>query len=423
MNEFAKHWTTASDLGLAQPRATVASHVSPEIYAAEIERIYRRLWLMIGRVEEVAQPGDFMLREVPTLNAELIVVRGKDAVVRAFYNTCAHRGVPVVHQKRGNSATFRCPYHSWLYGADGTLRSIPAEENFPCVDKAQNGLVPVHLEIWNGFIFVNFAAEPEQSLADFLGGLGELHEMLPFDRYPFHIDSDYEVAGNWKACMHTFSEGYHITSAHSRTLTPQIVNRSNPTFNFYDIRTFGPHSTLTSERNFDWQPKSPVQTYAIGQMAPSVMPLRGDDPEREFATHPSINRIGIPNFGVETITIFPNTCLQPLGGGYLWMTFWPMAPDRTLAEIKNYSSAPPANLREEFAAAYAAAAARDVLSEDFAITAQQHRGFEMGARTHQQFGENEALLRYLAAAVEHYLHHDGPFTPDSAAQKLADDEV
>ena len=105
-----------------------------------------------------------MLREVPTLKAELIVVRGKDDVVRAFHNTCAHRGVPVVHQKKGTSATFRCPYHSWLYGADGKLRSIPAQENFPCVDKANSGLVPVNLDIWNGFIFVNFADEPEQSL-------------------------------------------------------------------------------------------------------------------------------------------------------------------------------------------------------------------------------------------------------------------
>lgn len=409
MNEYAKHWTTGSDLGLPQGTATVESHVSPEIYAAEVDRIYRRVWLMIGRVEEIPGPADFMLREVPTLKAELIVVRGKDDVVRAFHNTCAHRGVPVVHQKKGTSATFRCPYHSWLYGADGKLRSIPAEQNFPCVDKANSGLVPVNLDIWNGFIFVNFADEPEQSLAQFLGGLGELHETLPFDRYQFHVTSDYDVAGNWKACMHTFSEGYHITSAHSRTLTPQIVNPGNPTFNFYDVQVFGPHSTLTSERNFDWRPKSPVQTWAISQMAPAVMPSKGDSPERDFATHPSINRIQIPNFGVETITIFPNICLQPLGGGYLWMTFWPLEAGRTLAEIRNYSGAVPTNLREEFTASWAAAAARDVLSEDFALTAQQQRGFEMGARTHQQFGENEGLLRFFAAAVDHYLHNDGPF--------------
>ena len=113
------------------------------------------------------------------------------------------------------------------------------------------------------------------------------------------------------------------------------------------------------------------------------------------------------------------------------MTFWPLEAGRTLAEIRNYSGAVPTNLREEFTAGWAAAAARDVLSEDFALTAQQQRGFEMGARTHQQFGENEGLLRFFAAAVDHYLHNDGPFEgerlPHEAAagmtQERARDEV
>lgn len=410
MNEHSGHWTTAAQLGLDRATATVESHVSPAIYAAEVDRIYRRLWLMIGRDEEIPEPGDFMLREVPTLKVELIVVRGKDGTVRAFYNSCAHRGVRVVHQPRGSALTFRCPYHSWLYGADGKLRAIPSEREFPCVDKASTGLAPVLLDTWNGFLFVNFDPQPRQGLAEFLGGLGELHATLPFERYPFNVRTHYDVAGNWKGCMHTFSEGYHITTAHSRTLTPQIVNAGNPTFNFYDIRIFGPHSTLTSERNYDWRPEKPVVTFAVGQLPPSVLPRDGGGAERDFATHPSINRIGLPNFGVETITIFPNVCLQPLGGGYLWMTFWPLAPDRTLVEVRSHSLASPGNLRQEFATAYAATAARDVLSEDFALTEQQQRGFAMGAHRHQNFGENELLLRYFARAVDHYLHDDAPLT-------------
>jgi len=415
MNEYARHWTTASQLGLDAATATVESHISPEIYAAEVDRIYRRLWLMIGREEEIPNAGDFFLRAVPTLKAELIVVRGKDGIVRAFYNSCAHRGVRVVQQARGSALTFRCPYHSWLYGADGALRAIPSEQEFPCVDKAKSGLAPVQLEIWNGFLFVNFDPQPAQSLADYLGGLGELHATLPFDRYPFHIRTDYDVAGNWKGCMHTFSEGYHITTAHARTLTPQIINSSNPTFNFYDVRIFGPHSTLTSERNYDWRPKTPVVTFAVSQLPPSTLPRVDGSEERDFVSHPSINRIGLPNFGVETITIFPNICLQPLGGGYLWMTFWPIAPDRTLVEVRSHAVVAPKTLRQEFATAYASAVNRDVLSEDFALTEQQQRGFTMGAHRHQNFGENELLLRYLAKAVDHYLHDDAPLAAELKA--------
>ncbi|MDB5686689.1 MAG: hypothetical protein JWR77_1278, partial [Rhizorhabdus sp.] len=306
----------------------------------------------------------------------------------------------------------RCPYHSWLYGADGSLRSIPFAENFPAVDKVKHGLTPIALDIWNGFIFINFDPAPDQTLREYLGGLGDLHETLPFDRYAFHSRSTVEFAANWKAGMHTFSEGYHITTAHARTLTPQIVTRDNPTFNFYDIRTFGPHSTLTSERNFEWRPKSPVVQFVVDQLPPASMPRQGDAVERDFATHPSINRIGLPNFGVETITIFPNVCLQPLGGGYIWMEFWPLAPDRTIVEIRQHSARPPSSLREEFAAVYGTANARDVLTEDFALTELQQRGFAMGAKTHQNFGENEPLLRWLAHVVDHYLHGGEPL-PDS----------
>lgn len=416
MNDYSKYWTSARQLGLNCPTATVESHVSPEIYAAEVERIYRRLWLMVGRVEDIPNAGDFFLRDVPTLKAELIVVRGKDQVIRAFYNSCAHRGVPVVHQQRGSSLTFRCPYHSWLYGADGALRAVPAQEQFPCVEKAATGLVSVPLDIWNGFIFVNFDREPSQSLQDFLGGLGILHGTLPFDRYTFSVVARYEVASNWKACMHTFSEGYHITTAHARTLTPQIVTKANPLFNFYDVRIFGPHSTLTSERNFDWQPAKPTVAFVLDQMRPSVLPREVTDDERDFATHPAINRIGIPNFGVETITIFPNICLQPLGRGYLWMLFWPIGPDRTLVEVRNCSEAPPATLREEFAASYATANARDILTEDFSLVEQQQRGFAMRARPHQVFGENEALLRFFAKTVDHYLTSDEPLVAHVSAE-------
>jgi phenylpropionate dioxygenase-like ring-hydroxylating dioxygenase large terminal subunit len=151
-----------------------------------------------------------------------------------------------------------------------------------------------------------------------------------------------------------------------------------------------------------------VVQFAVEQLPPPVMPRNDGPAQQSFATHPSINRIGIPNFGVETITIFPNVCLQPLGGGYLWMEFWPLAPDRTRVEVRMHTDTAPANLREEFAALYGAVAARDVLSEDFALTELQQRGLAMAAKTHQNFGNNEPLLRHFRRAVDHYLYGAEP---------------
>src|SRR3546814_5093708 len=84
---------------------------------------------------------------------------------------CSHRGVALVCQERGNALTFRCPYHAWTYRADGSLSAVPSEKDFPHVDKEKNGLAPIHLDIWNGFIFLNFADTPEVSLREFLAGL------------------------------------------------------------------------------------------------------------------------------------------------------------------------------------------------------------------------------------------------------------
>ena len=112
---------------------------------------------MVGRVEEVGAPGDFVVRDMPTLSASVIIAHGKDGQLRAFYNSCSHRGVALVCQERGNSLTFRCPYHAWLYRIDGTLSAIPSEQDFPHVNKAEHGLTRIHLDTWNGFIFLNFA--------------------------------------------------------------------------------------------------------------------------------------------------------------------------------------------------------------------------------------------------------------------------
>ena len=139
MVDIQEHMTKAHDMGLSNGRVPVEYYTSPEYFRREQEMIFRRAWLMVGRVEEVAEPGDFVVREMPTLGASVIISRGKDGTVRAFHNTCSHRGVALVCQERGNALTFRCPYHAWVYRADGSLSAIPSEKDFAHVDRARTG--------------------------------------------------------------------------------------------------------------------------------------------------------------------------------------------------------------------------------------------------------------------------------------------
>jgi len=118
-----------------EPTLPRDAYISPAIFAAERERIFAREWVLVGREESVLAPGDYF--DVDVLGESVLVVRGDDGALRAFFNVCRHRGsalvpraavdpanegVPVVGCK---GATIRCPYHSWVYGLDGSLKSAP----------------------------------------------------------------------------------------------------------------------------------------------------------------------------------------------------------------------------------------------------------------------------------------------------------
>ena len=243
MVDISKHMTKAQEMGLSNGQVPVEYYTSPEYFRREQDMIFRRAWLMVGRVEEVAEPGDFVVRDMPTLDASVITSRGKDGKVRAFHNQCAHRGVALVCQERGNALTFRCPYHAWVYRADGSLSAIPSEKDFPHVDKDENGLAQIHLETWNGFIFLNFAEEPEVTLHQFLAGLDDMLEGAPFEQFPFYMQVTDEIDCNWKNLVNAFNEGYHVAVLHQKTLRPAVVPKENPHLHSGDVLS---HALMTA---------------------------------------------------------------------------------------------------------------------------------------------------------------------------------
>ncbi|MDB5686991.1 MAG: hypothetical protein JWR77_1580 [Rhizorhabdus sp.] len=406
--DWSRHPTTARNMGLGNGDAAASDYASPAHFERERERIYRRAWLMVARVEEVANPGDYIMRTIPTLDASVVIARGKDDVVRAFHNSCSHRGVALVCEAKGNALTFRCPYHAWVYGIDGALRAIPAEKEFPHVDKAQNGLTPIALDIWDGFVFLNFAETPETSLREFLAGLDTVLDGMPFEDYPFLIRYEEDAAANWKLLVNAFNEGYHIPFLHPKTLGPQLLTNDNPFMQYHDIRRFGPHSSSTLQRNYDWTPDQPVLQFAIAHMLPTSVPdLEAIAAGRGLTSHPGINVVKIPNFGTEVVTIFPNVILQPLANGYLLFIFWPTSADRMKVDVRVYSKNAPGGLREEFAAANMLAATRDVLTEDISMSMVQQKGLNGGAKDRVFFGENEAHLRFFTRATEQFMAGNG----------------
>ena len=162
--------------------------ISPEFYELEREAIFKRAWLNVGRVEQLPRKGSYFTKELKVVNTSIIVVRNTHGEVKAFHNICRHRGNKLVwndmplEETSGVCRQFTCKYHAWRYDLDGNLTFVQQEEEFFDLDKSRYGLVPVHCDVWEGFIFVNFADEPEQSLREFLGPMITGLEGYPFDK-------------------------------------------------------------------------------------------------------------------------------------------------------------------------------------------------------------------------------------------------
>jgi phenylpropionate dioxygenase-like ring-hydroxylating dioxygenase large terminal subunit len=192
-------------------------------------------------------------------------MRGKDGTVRAFHNVCAHRGNKVIPES-GNETfgTLRanvvsCRFHGWVFATDGTVRSIPREENFADLNEACLSLRPIHCAIWEGFIFVNFSETPEQGLTDYLGGIGKHFAGYAYGE-AIHAYRYFSVLEcNWKVALYAFTEGYHVPTIHAGTF-PSLARLEQTAFKRKRRRSHShPHNfcagrpTFLHAANFAWR--------------------------------------------------------------------------------------------------------------------------------------------------------------------------
>jgi phenylpropionate dioxygenase-like ring-hydroxylating dioxygenase large terminal subunit len=184
----------------------------PAVLRLERERIFRRTWQYAGRADQIAEPGSYVACEAGGI--PIVVVRDKQATLRAFVNVCRHRG-SLVCEGEGRRETLQCPYHAWTYDLDGSLRAAPRADREPGFDREALGLVPAAVDSWGPFVFVNPDAEAAP-LADTLGELPELVAGAGLDvgslRFLRRSHSEYEA--NWKLCCENFLECYHCQVAH-----------------------------------------------------------------------------------------------------------------------------------------------------------------------------------------------------------------
>lgn len=211
-------------------------YTSAVFAALENEYMWTCTWQMACHVDEISQPGDHVVYDVA--DQSVIVVRTKEGSIKAFHNSCLHRGTKL-RTEDGRVASFRCPFHGWRWDLDGHLVELPAEWDFPQVWGRDDSCLPeAQVAEWCGFVFVNLdpQAAPFNEVAKKLVEHFD-RDFSMADRYKaFHAVK--EVPANWKVCMEAFAEGYHVIATH-----PQILEFAGDANSEYSIWEESPFVT------------------------------------------------------------------------------------------------------------------------------------------------------------------------------------
>ncbi len=222
------------DSGPWTPRPTLGGddYRSLEVYEQECEKIWWGDWIVVGRTEEVANPGDFVTKDVA--GESIFITRNEDGELRAFYNVCSHRGTKFLDDdSKGNvRKAFKCPYHAWTYDLNGELIGSPNVTEDEYFDRSRYPLHSIAVDCYAGFLFVNMTKDQPRPLMEALTDGAET--MTAFERFKMEEMTVgarlvYTVKANWKIIVENFNECLHCPQIH-----PELV-QVIPLFRFGEV--------------------------------------------------------------------------------------------------------------------------------------------------------------------------------------------
>lgn len=272
-------------------------YVEPATFQEELEKIFATSWQPVGHASQIPHPGDFFTIEL--CGEPLLIVREAQSLLRGFYNVCRHRAGPPA-EGCGSRKLFRCGYHGWTYGLDGSLISAPEFEGVEDFRPEDFSLAPVSVGEWMNLIFVSLQPHPEP-LLESLGELPSQAERFGLDRMKLFERRTYDMKCNWKTYVDNYLEGYHLPSVHPS------LNRELD-YNAYIVE---PHKQYV--RQF-----SPIR----GAQAGDATPRRYQEARDDLTT--------------DYFWIFPNWMLNCYPDNVSFNLILPLAPERTLAIFEWY---------------------------------------------------------------------------------------
>jgi phenylpropionate dioxygenase-like ring-hydroxylating dioxygenase large terminal subunit len=237
-------------LDLPYQEIAIDRYLSRDFFSLEIDKLWKRVWQMACREDDISAVGDHLVYEIAGLS--FIVVRTAADQIRAFYNSCLHRGRLLREAGGQRAAEFRCPFHGFAWNLDGTLKHVPCQWDFPQLRAAEWSLPEAKVGTWGGFVFIN--PDPACTPLDqFLGSeLTEQFKRWPLERRFKQAHVAKILRCNWKVAQEAFMEAFHVVATH-----PQLLAGIGDANSQYDTwgnfsRAITPNGTPSP--HLSWQP-------------------------------------------------------------------------------------------------------------------------------------------------------------------------
>lgn len=285
------------------PDIPAGRYVDPDFFALESKELWRRSWLYAGHIDQLPERGSYFI--YPYGSAPVLIIRGDDDEIRAFYNTCRHRGAPVVRNLEGRAGpVLVCGYHGWSYDRQGALRGVTERRDWSSFDLKCRNLAPVRCERFGNWIFLceDSTVEP---LSEFLEPVARYLRHLPLRSLRLVHRRAFDVACNVKLLIDNFLEAYHFKLLHPRT-SDRIFDNQGTSVHLWPN---GHSMMLSPNRREDW-----VDPGTIG------MP--------EMANTTAIERQYNPSY-----SLFPNLIVPISPSGMPCVAIWPKTLRTSVMEV------------------------------------------------------------------------------------------
>ena len=355
-----------------------ASYCDEKVYRQEIDRIFKKLPLMLAFTAEMPNPGDY--KAMDAVGMPVLITRDKDGTVRAFLNVCSHRGAPVAEEGHGNCSRFICKYHAWTYGRDGRLIGINDQKSFGDVDKSARELKELPCEERHGLIFVSLDQNGSIDLDGYFRGY--LNDFADLGFADWHFIGSREIHGaNWKIAFDGYLEGYHFQSLHPETIFPRTPS------NTMHYEGYGPSMRISFPQH-------------------EISNLLKDVPREKWGTR--------ENYGYDFVRIlFPNVSIFVAPEITQVAQLFPgPTPDKNRTVLNYLCREAPKDDEEAEKLEQMVNFFRDVTyEEDYVIGMEIQKGLESGAHEELIFGKNERGNQYFHEWLNWYMAED-PSAPE-----------